>query len=609
MIVKNRFLSLLLVTLLPSLVFSQAEQPGSAGAEDTFSEEATEDSFGSASDSIQRKLEASLEELNQLREQAAAQNIPLSSRLSALETVLLDVRQEFQQTDRLLHTRTLDLSNLRAEIKSRQQEASYLSNLLTEYSRNFESRLHIAEVHRYEEALDAATLAAENSTLSQDQIYDAQVALLETSLDRLHEALGGTTFLGTAVDERGMVETGTFALVGPAALFRSLEGSVVGTAEQRLGSLEPTVIAFRQPEDSLAAARLITTGEGYFPLDPTLGNAHKIEDTKETLLEHIQKGGPVMVPIFALAGTALLVALLKWLSMAFVRNPSTKRVRRLLATVASMDGEAIRRAGQDIAKPKPDYVMDWVHGAVLGAGSGAVLHWILQREFASSFAAYTEFPNSLWVYIGVLGGLGGLSEFLMRRLFGYTPVGRMLAVGVEHLNEPRELIEEVMYERVLETRLQLQRLLPFIAISAASAPLLGLLGTVTGIINTFKLITVFGSGDVKTLSGGISEALITTEFGLIVAIPSLLIHAFLSRRARSVVDQMEKAGVSLMNQISKIPSRTTRYVKVDAVAAPRDFERPLSGSREKVVRAAGEREKKPVKEPAAPPEAGEPVPS
>jgi len=80
---------------------------------------------------------------------------------------------------------------------------------------------------------------------------------------------------------------------------------------------------------------------------------------------------------------------------------------------------------------------------------------------------------------------------------------------------------------------------------------LGLLGTVTGIINTFKLITVFGTGDVKTLSGGISEALITTKFGLIVAIPSLLLHAFLSRKARGVVDQMEKAAVAFINQVSK----------------------------------------------------------
>jgi hypothetical protein len=61
---------------------------------------------------------------------------------------------------------------------------------------------------------------------------------------------------------------------------------------------------------------------------------------------------------------------------------------------------------------------------------------------------------------------------------------------------------------------------------------------------------VFGTGDVKTLSSGISEALITTEYGLMVAIPSLLIHALLSRKARGVVDQMEKVAVAFLNQVS-----------------------------------------------------------
>jgi biopolymer transport protein ExbB/TolQ len=135
------------------------------------------------------------------------------------------------------------------------------------------------------------------------------------------------------------------------------------------------------------------------------------------------------------------------------------------------------------------------------------------------------------------------------------PVGQMFRAGVDHLSEPKELVEEVLFERVLTSRLRLQSMLPFIAICAASAPLLGLLGTVTGIINTFKIITEFGSGDVKSLSGGISEALITTKFGLIVAIPSLLLHAYLSRKAKSVVSLMETSAVSFVNHMSLSPNR------------------------------------------------------
>lgn len=133
------------------------------------------------------------------------------------------------------------------------------------------------------------------------------------------------------------------------------------------------------------------------------------------------------------------------------------------------------------------------------------------------------------------------------------PVGKMIRSGVEHLGHPKDLIEEVMYEKVLTTKLKLNKMLPFIAICAASAPLLGLLGTVTGIIDTFKAIEVHGTGDVKKLSAGISTALITTELGLIVAIPSLILHAFLSRKARAIIGSMETTAVAFMNQVAKTP--------------------------------------------------------
>jgi biopolymer transport protein ExbB len=81
---------------------------------------------------------------------------------------------------------------------------------------------------------------------------------------------------------------------------------------------------------------------------------------------------------------------------------------------------------------------------------------------------------------------------------------------------------------------------------AAISPLLGLLGTVSGIIQTFRIITAHGNGDPKLLSAGISEALLTTEAGLLVAIPLLLCHHFLTRRVNTVMLDMEAAGTSLI---------------------------------------------------------------
>ncbi len=131
------------------------------------------------------------------------------------------------------------------------------------------------------------------------------------------------------------------------------------------------------------------------------------------------------------------------------------------------------------------------------------------------------------------------------------PAREMILDAVEHSSESKELIEEVMYERMLELQPRLERLLPFIAVTAATAPLMGLLGTVTGMINTFKLITIFGTGDAKQLSSGISEALVTTEFGLIVAIPSLIMHALLSRRAQGIMANMERMAVAFVNGLSR----------------------------------------------------------
>jgi biopolymer transport protein ExbB len=251
--------------------------------------------------------------------------------------------------------------------------------------------------------------------------------------------------------------------------------------------LEPAVVRFQNPVDLEAGSLVVLGVGGAFPLDASLGNAHKVQALEETLWEHIKKGGPVMWPIFVVAGAALLVALWKWISMMLLASPKKKQLDALFAAVAS--GNAV------LAKDKAE-------------------------------------------------SLKG-------------PVGRMLVAGVEHMNEPKELMDEVMYEHVLTTRLKANGLLPFIAISATSAPLLGLLGTVTGIMNTFTLMTVFGTGDVKTLSSGISEALITTEYGLIVAIPSLLIHSFLSRKAKSITDEMDKAAIVFGNEVARMKLKST----------------------------------------------------
>ncbi len=127
------------------------------------------------------------------------------------------------------------------------------------------------------------------------------------------------------------------------------------------------------------------------------------------------------------------------------------------------------------------------------------------------------------------------------------PAAILLKRGVEVADHSRDFVEEALYEKYMEAQPGLQRGLPFIAIASATAPLLGLLGTVTGMIHTFQRITVFGTGDAQPLASGISEALVTTEFGLIVAIPALILHALLSRKVQGILSSMEMASLAFVN--------------------------------------------------------------
>lgn len=151
----------------------------------------------------------------------------------------------------------------------------------------------------------------------------------------------------------------------------------------------------------------------------------------------------------------------------------------------------------------------------------------------------------------ILDGQYEAAEALVRQ---HGALARVLRVILRHRDEPRERLDELAAESVLRETPRLERLLPLLGVTAAVAPLLGLLGTVTGMISTFRVITEYGTGDPRLLSGGISEALITTEFGLAVAIPVLLIHTMLVRWSDRITDQMQTFAMALINLIKRPPA-------------------------------------------------------
>ncbi len=143
-------------------------------------------------------------------------------------------------------------------------------------------------------------------------------------------------------------------------------------------------------------------------------------------------------------------------------------------------------------------------------------------------------------------------EHIVRQYEGKKmPVIKVVQAGLESRKEDRETLESVLQEAILRELPRVERGLSLLAVFGAIAPLLGLLGTVTGMIDTFRVITLFGTGDPKLMSGGISEALVTTELGLAVAIPIMLMHTFLSRRVNVIIGEMEEKAVYLTNIIKK----------------------------------------------------------
>ncbi|MFA5257002.1 MAG: MotA/TolQ/ExbB proton channel family protein [Opitutales bacterium] len=190
-------------------------------------------------------------------------------------------------------------------------------------------------------------------------------------------------------------------------------------------------------------------------------------------------------------------------------------------------------------------VMPFILGLAFLAFVVAVYKWI---ALAGVKSARPKDLDAILEYLSQ-GNVQAASDYASK-LGG--PVGEMLTVAVENAGEDREVIEEVLYEKIISTQPKLEKMLPFIAVVAATAPLLGLLGTVTGMIKTFKLITIVGTGDARSLSSGISEALITTKWGLISAIPALIVHAMLSRKARGVIGSMEQTAVGFINGVVEI---------------------------------------------------------
>ena len=173
-----------------------------------------------------------------------------------------------------------------------------------------------------------------------------------------------------------------------------------------------------------------------------------------------------------------------------------------------------------------------------------------------------ELPQQVWKLIETKQ----VNDKVITALEQNSPLGKVLAAGLANRHRPREILMERLEDTGRHVVYELERFLNTLGTIAGIAPLLGLLGTVTGIIRSFNAIQAGGMGDPRALSGGIAEALIATVAGLCVAIPSLIAYRYLRGRVDRIVVGIEKNAMRMADALEAAQVRDLRSPGSPAVA-------------------------------------------
>lgn len=441
-----------------------------------------------AREANQRREAANLEYAAMLAE-ISPQKAELGARLAILEEQLRTLQQEFQNASRISQTLDVEVNQLESRINNLRDNNSYIQQtLLTEYIRRFELQLDPAEQRVYGPLIRTAL-----------ESVDAEEGVEISDADIFRAQL---TTINASIDHMRSAFGGH--LIEGSAI---IDQKVVDGAFALFGPLT----YFSSPDGQAGIVNGVVRSS-------MLANVYPLPEYARQIADAVA-GRPAELPLDT-TGTS--------------RSGGLQALDNLSETLTLRQEWA---AG--------GFVMYFI----LGIFALAIL--VSAFKFVELFSVRGAKDSDLQAVLGKLrsGDYDGALAYA-KKIGG--PAGQMLVSAVEHADDDKEVIEEVLYETIVKTQPRLERFLAFIAVTAATAPLLGLLGTVTGMIKTFKLITIVGTGDAKSLSSGISEALITTKWGLIVAIPTLISHALLNRKAKGVIGSLEQTGVGFINGLAEI---------------------------------------------------------
>ena len=195
-----------------------------------------------------------------------------------------------------------------------------------------------------------------------------------------------------------------------------------------------------------------------------------------------------------------------------------------------------------------------------GPTGGSLLANLIQTPSLAERAAQGREVGYAIIFVGLIGiglafwklwslyvlGKAVRAQSGSKTLDVRNPLGRVLKIGEENFKKDIDTLELKLAEAIMAERPSIERGIGAVRIISVVAPLAGLLGTVTGMIVTFQMITLYGTGDPKLMAGGISQALVTTVLGLLVAIPTTLLHSFTASSAKGIISVLEEQSTGIL---------------------------------------------------------------
>jgi len=443
-----------------------------------------EESMKTAAAEYRQRAVLAAEALNRTRARIAEEKAPLLQQMRAAEDRMVAAESENTRLETQQENSAEVRQKLLQELDASRRTTTYADTLAHDGLKAATDALAPGEdqgvadqVTALQKQLDGASAAGASGRSAMD--------IADFLLARTEQALGGYRAEGKAMmADTSQVLKGTFAFVGPETYFLPAEGGPVGTVRPREGARYPIsypLAAWKAPD----AAAFFSGRPALVLADASGGKALRLDETRGTFWQHVQKGGAVAMAIVIVGVLAAVMILQKMRDLARMGVDSPATVEAFLNTVAS--------------------------------------------------------------------GNTAEAEMMVKTLKRTTR--ELFSVGLQSAAQPKTILEERLQAVLLEQRLHYERRLPLLAVIAVASPLMGLLGTVVGLVKTFALITVFGTGNAGKLSSGISEVLVSTELGLAVAIPTLVAHGFLAQRIHKNLSLLERYALQFTTAMGVAQAR------------------------------------------------------